>query len=196
MIRLFTALEVPNTVSLRLQMLQSGLRGARWISPENFHITLRYMGDVPEDTAHEIDQALDQISQDWTDHDPVEITLEGLGQFGHAKPHAVWAGVKPNKALLALQAKQEMAMQRIGLAPETRKYTPHVTLARLTRSETSPGEVMQYIEQNNLVAVEPFTPTRFVLFSSRTSRGGGPYVAERTYDLSLDLEEMFEEADE
>ena len=179
MIRLFIALEVPSSVSLRLQMLQAGLRGARWISPENFHITLRFIGDVPEDAAHEIDAALSLMNEE-----TFLVELEGLGQFGHAKPHAVWAGVKPSPALLALQARQETVMQRIGLTPEPRKYTPHVTVARLSRRTTSPCEVMQYIEHNNLFAVPPFEAARFVLFSSRASRGGGPYVVERTYDLN------------
>ncbi|MEQ9519204.1 MAG: RNA 2',3'-cyclic phosphodiesterase [Parvibaculum sp.] len=187
MIRLFTALEIPDPVSLRLQMLQSGLRGARWISPENFHITLRFIGDVPEDVANEIDDALAKINDA-----PFDIELEGIGQFGHAKPHAVWAAVKPTPALTALQARQEMILQRAGLAPETRKYTPHVTLARLTRSATSPGEVMQYIEHNNLFSAQPFEAARFVLFSSRASRGGGPYVAERTYDLNSVFHEACE----
>ena len=94
MIRLFTALEVPASAAERLCTLQSGLRGARWISPENFHITLRFIGDVSEDTAFEIDEALMQIEAA-----PFDLQLDGLGSFGHSKPHALWAGVAESETL-------------------------------------------------------------------------------------------------
>ncbi|MEQ9146003.1 MAG: RNA 2',3'-cyclic phosphodiesterase [Parvibaculaceae bacterium] len=178
MIRLFTALEVPADAADRLRTLQSGLRGARWIDPENFHITLRFIGDVPEDTACEIDEALSHIHAS-----PFDLSLQGVGQFGNTRPHAVWAGVSDTQPLRALQARHETAMQKIGLRPEPRKYTPHVTVARLNKRSTSAGDVMHYIEQHNLFMSLPFRVTRFVLFSARSSRGGGPYIAERTYPL-------------
>jgi RNA 2',3'-cyclic 3'-phosphodiesterase len=178
MIRLFTALEIPTSAAERLCTLQSGLQNARWISPENFHITLRFIGDVSEDTAFEVDEALSQIHAQ-----PFDLHLDGLGSFGHSKPHALWAGVAESEPLRALQARQEVAMQKLGLAPEPRKYTPHVTLARLNKRATNAGDVMRYIEHRNLFSTLPFEMTRFVLFSARNSKGGGPYVAERTYDL-------------
>lgn len=178
MIRLFTGLEIPASAAQRLSLLQAGLQGARWIDPENFHITLRFIGDVPEDTACEIDEALSHIYED-----PFDLKLHGIGQFGHDKPHAVWAGVAESAPLKALQAHQEIALQRLGLRPEPRKYTPHVTVARLHKRTTSPSDVMHYIEHNNLFASEPFEITRFVLFSARSSKGGGPYVVERVYPL-------------
>lgn len=178
MIRLFTGLEIPPSAAQRLSLLQAGLQGARWIDPENFHITLRFIGDVPEDTASEVDEALSHIYED-----PFSLELHGIGQFGHDKPHAVWAGVAESAPLRALQAHQEIALQRLGLRPEPRKYTPHVTVARLNKRNTSPSDVMHYIEHNNLFASKPFEITRFVLFSARSSKGGGPYVVERSYPL-------------
>lgn len=178
MIRLFTALEIPKTPSGRLQSLQSGLSGARWIEPESFHITLRFIGDVAEDTAVEIDETLSRLQAE-----PFDIELRGLGQFGNNRPRAVWARIEESAPLLALQAHQETALQKIGLPPETRKFTPHITLARLNGHRTNTTGVMQYIEQYNLFHEPPFTVTRFVLFSARGGRGGGPYIAERTYPL-------------
>jgi len=178
MIRLFTGLEIPPSAAQRLSLLQAGLQGARWIDPDNFHITLRFIGDVPEDTASEIDEALSHIHED-----PFDLELQGIGQFGHDKPHAVWAGVAECAPLRALQVHQEIALQRLGLRPEPRKYTPHVTVARLNKRTTSPSDVMHYIEHNNLFASEPFNVSRVVLFSARSSKGGGPYVVERTYPL-------------
>jgi len=181
MIRLFTALEIPTTTAGRLQSLQSGLQSARWIEPESFHITLRFIGEVSEDTASEVDEALSSVQAD-----PFEVELCGLGQFGNKRPRAVWAGLIDTPSLLALQAHLETVLKKIGLTPESRKYMPHVTLARLNNRKTSGGDVTQYIEQNNLFHEPAFLVTQFVLFSARTGRGGGPYIAERTYPLASD----------
>ncbi|MFT6489705.1 MAG: 2'-5' RNA ligase [Parvibaculaceae bacterium] len=178
MIRLFTALEIPAPQADRISMLQSGLRGARWISRDFLHITLRYMGEVDERMAWDIDRALSEIHMP-----PVDISLEGIGQFGNKRPHSVWLGVNETPELLTLQARQEQAMQKIGLPAERRKYTPHVTLGRLKRGQTEPSEVMRYIEANNLFFAPAFKAPRFVLMSSKLSQGGGPYITEREYPL-------------
>ncbi len=174
MIRLFTALEIPDEIAERLTGLQRGIEGARWIERESFHITLRFMGDVPENIADDIDHELSQIP-----FKPFELSLEGVGAFGGAEPHAVYASVKPNETLSILQGRHESAMRRVGLKPEPRKFTPHVTLARLRHVD--PGEVYHFIAANNLFATPAFEVTGFTLFSARSSVGGGPYVAERDY---------------
>lgn len=179
MIRLFTALEIPAPQADRIAMLQSGLRGIRWISRDYLHITLRYIGEVDERMAWDIDRALSDIHLD-----PIDISLEGVGQFGNKHPHSVWLGVNETPELLHLQARQEHAMQKMGLPAEGRKYTPHVTLGRLKRGTTEPTEVMRYIEANNLFFAPSFQAARFVLMSSKLSQGGGPYITEREYALT------------
>ena len=179
MIRLFTALEIPAPQAERIAMLQSGLRGVRWISRDYLHITLRYIGEVDESMAWDIDRALSDIHLD-----PIDISLEGVGQFGNKRPHSVWLGVNETPELLHLQSRQETAMQKIGLPAEGRKYTPHVTLGRLTRGATEPSDVMRYIEANNLFFAPSFKAARFVLMSSKLSQGGGPYITERDYSLT------------
>lgn len=174
MIRLFTALEIPYDIARRLEALQSGIEHARWIERENFHITLRFIGDIAENVAADVDEALADIP-----FEPFELELEGVGEFGGAKPHALWAGVKLTEPLKRLQARHESAMRRVGLEPDRRKYTPHVTLARLRAIEAP--EVYRFIAANNLFATPKFKVTRTVLFSARASTGGGPYVAERFY---------------
>jgi 2'-5' RNA ligase len=72
-------------------------------------------------------------------------------------------------------------MQRIGLPPEGRKYTPHVTLARLRNG--SARDIAEYLTLRGGFAAGPFEVDRFVLFSSRDSVGGGPYVVEEVFDL-------------
>ena len=176
MIRLFTALEIPDEVADRLIQLQTGLHGARWIEREAFHITLRFIGEVAEDVAADIDKALEEEGA----ADAFELHLSGVGQFGNKHPHALWAGVAPNPALSALQTAHERLMRKTGLAPETRTYKPHVTLARLKNIEPEP--VWRYIETNNLFESLPFKVWRVGLFSARL-KGGGPYRLERVYPV-------------
>lgn len=175
--RLFTGLEIPSETGLMLSMLRGGLRGARWIDPENYHITLRFIGDIDDRTADEVANALDKIRRR-----PIEIRLTGLGSFGNGKPHAVWARVEPSAELSELQAEQERLFQRLSLPPERRKYIPHVTIARC-RTSTNADVAKWLAERGNFQAM-PFTAGRFVLFSAKSSVGGGPYLVEEAYPLA------------
>ena len=174
--RLFTALEIPRDAALSLSLLRGGLPGARWIDVENYHLTLRFIGDVEGHVADEVANALDRV------HRPAfSLTLSGVGAFGQKKPHAVWAGVAPSPDLNALQAEVERICQRLGVPTDPRKFTPHVTLARLRNS--SPLEVAHYLSARGNFSAMPFRVGRFVLMSSRDSVGGGPYVVEEAWPL-------------
>ena len=175
--RLFTALELPAEIAQSLSMMRGGLPGARWIDVENYHITLRFIGDIDERTADEIADSLAQVARRG-----FELALDGLGAFGSRRPHAIYAGVRNSSALRDLQAEQERLLQRIGLPPERRKFTPHVTLARLRGS--GEADVATYLAFRGGYRTEPFPVGRFVLLSSRDSRGGGPYLVEEAYPLA------------
>jgi RNA 2',3'-cyclic 3'-phosphodiesterase len=177
--RLFTGLEIPPAVAGSLSGLRGGLPGARWIDPENYHLTLRFIGDVDDVVAHEVASMLGRVRRQ-----PFEIRLEDLRSFGGRKPRAVVAAVAPAPALMELQAEHERLMQRVGLEPEGRKFSPHITLARLR--ESSSRQVADYLAVRALFRSPPFTVARFVLFSSRASIGGGPYVVEAAYPLTDD----------
>jgi len=174
--RLFTAIEIPADVAQTLSFLRGGLPGARWIDSENYHITLRFIGDVDVTVAHDVASMLDRVSRA-----AFELRLDGVSSFGGKKPRAVVANVAPSQALMDLQAEHERLMQRVGLAPEGRKYTPHVTLARLRTS--SSRQVADYLSDRGSFRSAPFRAERFVLYSSRDSVGGGPYVVEAAYPL-------------
>ena len=177
MIRLFVALEIPESIRSRLALLEGGVPGARWASEEQMHLTLRFIGEVDENVAHDIDDALAGIRAPG-----FSLELAGVGEFGGKKPHALWAGVRPNEALLHLRRKIETALQRIGLPAEERKFAAHVTLARM---RSAPHEkVMQFLTHHALFASGPFPVNRFVLFSSQLGSGGSVYHAERTYPLT------------
>jgi 2'-5' RNA ligase len=175
--RLFTGLEVPTHIRQSLSILRGGLPGARWVDPENYHLTLRFIGDVDDTIAHEVAHMLGQVKRA-----RFELRLDGLASFGGRRPRAVIATAATTQALIELQYEHERLMQRVGLEPEGRKYTPHITLARLR--DSSSRQVADYLAARGPFRTLPFQVSQFVLFSSRASVGGGPYVVEAAYPLA------------
>ena len=176
MSRLFSAIEIPANIAQRLSMLRSGVTGARWIDPENYHLTLRFIGDVDGPTARDFAQALHEIEMP-----PFMLRLDGLGSFGGRKPGTIFAQPAPSEPLEALRRAHDRAAREAGIPPEGRNYMPHVTLARLRG--TRADNVARYLESHGFIQTEPFEVERFVLYSSRASVGGGPYVVEGEFPL-------------
>jgi 2'-5' RNA ligase len=172
--RLFTGIEIPPETAGDLAEMRGGIFGAHWMEPANYHVTLRFIGDVDARTADEIADMLDEIETK-----PMKIAFERLDWFGGDKPRAIVARIKADPALLHLQATHERRIRRLGLPPETRNFTPHVTLARLRR--TSPIAVADYLHSRSNLKAAPFEASRFVLYSARDSVGGGPYLVEAAY---------------
>lgn len=174
--RLFTAVEIAPDAALSLSFLRGGLPAARWIDPENYHLTLRFIGDVDARTADEIVAALDRIERQ-----PFRIALRGLDAFGTKKPHSIYAGVEPCAELDALQGEIDRRLRRLGLAADARKFVPHVTLARLRNPKAE--DVARYLSARGDFRTPSFPISRFALFSSKDSVGGGPYVLEEAFAL-------------
>ena len=175
--RLFTGLELPADLRKRLEMLQSGFDTIRWVEPADFHITLRFIGDVPPSTADAICEALD--SRTW----PRPTVVPGeLRTFGHAKPSSLYLAIREDAALSRLAAGHDRLMQRLGLPADGRRFTPHITLGRF-RGGTRPEMVAQWLAANGAPFALPFRPERFVLYSARESTGGGPYRMEESWPL-------------
>ena len=175
--RLFTGLEIPPAIAAELSLLRGGVPGARWIEPEDYHITLRFIGDIEPRIASEADETLSEIRRA-----SFQVAIDALSWFGADKPRAIIATVKATAAIVELQAEHERRLRRIGVAPEPRKFTPHVTIARLR--STSPHAVGDYLSARGYFPSLQFAATRFVLFSARDSVGGGPYVVEAAYPLA------------
>jgi 2'-5' RNA ligase len=175
--RLFTGVEIPAEIAERLALLRGGLAGARWIDRENYHMTLRFIGDVDMVAAEAVAEGLSRVRRR-----PFGIRFTGVGALGTRKPHTVVATVEPSASLIELQAEHERILRRVGLPPEGRKFTPHVTLARLRHG--SDRDLAEYLSLRGGFAAGPFEVGRFVLFSSRDTIGGGPYVVEEAYELA------------
>jgi len=175
--RLFVGLDLPWPVRERLALLSGGIPGARWIPAENFHITLRFIGEVPAHKAEELDLALAALKARG-----FSISLTGVGTFEKAgRPVALWVGVERDARLDLLQSKIEIACQRTGLEPERRRFTPHVTLARLDNAVES--KLASFVQANNLFRSEPVPIGHFTLFSSRLGKEASVYTPEVEYAL-------------
>jgi len=174
--RLFTGIEIPDELRRLLAQLRGGLQGARWADPDDYHLTLRFVGDIDLRTANDIAEMLARVRRP-----SFPLTIEGLGTFGGRKPNAIIAQLAPSRALAELQAEHERLIQRLGLPAEQRKFHPHVTLARLRG--TTVGEAAEYLALRGGFTAGPFPVGEFVLFSARDSVGGGPYLVEEAYPL-------------
>jgi 2'-5' RNA ligase len=177
MIRLFAAIAVPEDIGRGLVRRQQGIPRARWRTPEQMHITLRFFGDIPETVAADLDVELGGVSGP-----PLDLNLGGVGAFGEgADVRAVWAGVCDSAPLRRLAGRCEAAARRAGLKPERRPFRPHVTLAYLKRAD--PARVAAWIQGHNLLKSPPFRATWFGLYSSWSSPEGSRYDLEREYPL-------------
>lgn len=176
MIRLFVALPLPEAVRGRLAALGAGVPNARWVSEGNMHLTLRFIGEVDETTAEEIHDHLTGVRGPRFD-----LRISGCGAFGdRQRVHTLWAGVEREPALVHLRDKVESAVVRAGRTPEGRRYSPHITLARL---RDAPAErVQRFVQAHNLLN-EVMPIDRFVLFSSRLGHGEPVYAAVAEYPL-------------
>jgi RNA 2',3'-cyclic 3'-phosphodiesterase len=175
--RLFVGLDLPWSLRERLALLSGGIPGARWVPAENFHITLRFIGEVAAHQAEEIDLALASLRARG-----FSLSLTGVGTFDKAgRPIALWVGVERNPQLDLLQSKIETACQRVGLEPERRRFAPHVTLARLDNAVQA--KLAAFVQANNLFRAEPVPVEHFTLFSSRLGKEASVYTAEVEYAL-------------
>lgn len=177
MIRLFVGLELPDGIRARLAGLGGGVPGARWIPSENYHVTLRFIGEVDEGRAEDIDAILSRVRA------PVfDMRIAGVGAFGrNHQVHTLWAGIADAPEIKQLHDKIDRAVMRAGLPPDRRKFMPHVTLARLHAAPVD--RVEGFKAHNALFSAGPFRVDSFVLFSSLLSRNGAIYRPEAEYPL-------------
>lgn len=176
-LRLFIAIPVPAEISERLMTFKTDVPGASWRLAEHFHLTLRFIGEIDEAIARDIDHELGQIVAA-----PFQMALAGAGSFGGREPTALWAGVDAPPDLARLSAACERAVQRAGLPAEGRKYKPHVTLAYC--HGTMDVDVAAFLQDATAFRTDRFWVDHFCMYSSRSTRGGSRYVEEAVYPLT------------
>jgi RNA 2',3'-cyclic 3'-phosphodiesterase len=177
MFRLFVGIPLPSTIRARLAGLCSGVPGARWVAPENMHITLRFIGTVGGGDAEDIHERLSRVQSP-----AFALTLAHVGCFESGrKVHSLWVGVNREPYLIRLADKVDSAIVRAGIVPERRKFKPHVTLARF-RTGTSP-RIGTFIERNYPFTTVPFPVDHFTLFRSFLGGEGAHYKSLADYPL-------------
>jgi len=179
MIRLFVAFPIPEDLNGIISSVTSGLAGARWVKPESYHLTLRFVGSIDHDIADDLDLALSRI-----DVPPMELKIDGLGFFQKRElVNNLHIRIKKTEELERLQKKIEAVCVRLGLKAEERKFTPHITLARLKGIATE--NIEDFIAERNLGEGISFIADSFILYSSYLSGEGAVYTAEVEYGLKV-----------
>jgi len=179
MIRAFIAIPTPEPIRAQLSVVQFLLPIARPVPPESFHLTLAFLGNQSEDRLEDLHHALDGISAP-----AFSLQIDGLGVFGGDKPRSVHATIKPEPALNRLQGKIARAVDEAGLAPETRRFTPHVTLGRFAPGEGSASALAQAIGQIGALTCPPFTVDHFALMRSLLRPDGAVHDELARYPLA------------
>lgn len=178
MLRLFVALPVPPEAGARLLGVRAGIPGARWIEPANLHLTLRFLGEVGEDAAADAAEALAEAKAA-----PVPVRVSGHQVFRRGNvPRMIVALVELAPELDRLKRKVDRLIDPVAPELRRRRYTPHVTLARMgkgARETRLPG----FLESAAGADLPSWTADSFVLYSSHLGREGASYVAEETYPL-------------
>ncbi|MBX7541713.1 RNA 2',3'-cyclic phosphodiesterase [Qipengyuania sphaerica] len=172
--RLFFGIKPPRPIRAALLDIMQEVDNARWQDDGQLHLTLRYIGEVDAHTADDIAEAATKL-----DFDPFELTIASTGIFERkSTPTTLWAGVAPSPGLTRLQAKIERLCQRCGIPAETRKFTPHITLARLN---SSAGPVGPFLARHAGLHLGPWQVEDYILYESTLRQQGSLYEPIVTY---------------
>ncbi len=175
MIRVFTAIRLPEDIKRSLTLLKGNLRGAKWVSQENLHITLRFIGEVTEKDLQGIKEELRNIS-----FYPFKLKLKDLGHFSaKSTPRVLWVGVDPKEEILELKERIDTGLLNLNIPRDKKKYVPHVTLARFKGSNFE--EVAQYLQAGLGFFTREFELNEMVLFSSKTKEDEPQYSIEEIF---------------
>ncbi len=177
MLRLFIALDLPETVKQQLLSLRRYMPGARWQSFEQMHVTINFIGDVNNSLLTEIKQRLTSVRAK-----PLELAINGVDYFGSSRqPSILFAKVVPNPELKKLSRLINNAYSEIGITTERQKFKPHITLARL--KQTPYQSVGEFIQLEALFKIDRFMVDNFHLFSSKLHPEGSQYFIEESFPL-------------
>ncbi len=179
MYRLFVAIPLPGKIRRQLAGLAHGLPGARWVPEEQFHLTLRFIGEVDGAMFRDITAALATVRAP-----AFSLKVKGVGCFGGRKgARVLWAGVEADDTLYLLQRRIESVLAHTGVEPERRRFSPHITLARF-RTPPPRERLGRFVAGNNLFASDVTTIQAFRLYSSFLSPKGATHRVEAEYPLA------------
>ncbi len=177
-VRLFIAVDLPETVRILLEPLfQQKISGAKWVPFEQVHLTLRFIGEVEEKIFQEIKNTLSSIQAE-----PFETALQGMGTFPDSRhPRVLWVGLEAPPQLYALQNQVEATLRALGIEPEARPFSPHITLARLKFPDVR--QITNFLDHNKDFKSESWLVKEFHLYSSQLTPKGAIHKVEETYEI-------------
>lgn len=175
--RLFVAIEIPDDLKKMLGSLRTDIHGARWLTVDQIHLTLAFLGEVDEVSVERLTGKLSRIQGH-----AFEIRFSRTGCFpDRRRPRVLWIGLNPEPYLNDLAAKVREAVLACGIPQEERPFSPHITLARLKHLPS--GEFDAFFDQNSKVELPPFSVREFILFQSRLTQQGALHIPIRTFQL-------------
>jgi RNA 2',3'-cyclic 3'-phosphodiesterase len=185
-VRLFVALEIPSAVRENLAALVRELRAlapqAKWVRTENLHVTLKFIGEVPEVELAAIRSALGGVRSNL----PVTLDFRGLGFFPNEKhPRVFWAGIEASANLKALAADIEDAAEKIGVPREKRPFSPHLTLARFESPKPS-DPFRAAISKNAARECGSLRASQFLLIESKLKPAGAEYTTLESFSFAAE----------
>ncbi len=178
MTRTFIAIDPGEITFGGLARLQSSLLVGRAMAVETFHLTLAFLGDQGDDALEAVHEALSAVRAT-----PFSLAISGLGTFGGNQPHTLWAGAAVEPGLLALQKSVVSAVRRAGVDLPSRRFVPHVTLARFRGQEGAAPDLARFIAANATVRLPPEPVTGFALYASTLRPGGARHEVLAQYPL-------------
>jgi len=184
--RLFTAIDLPPNVLLRLERLQSALRPEaliKWSPLDNLHITTKFIGEWPDTRLEELSDTLQKVAQ----RVPFELELKDLGWFPNERsPRVLWVGIRREKALRDLAQETEECLFTLGIAKEDRPFTPHLTLARV-KSPVPLDGLRAKVHEMRSTELGVFAASQFSLFRSDPGSNSSIYRKLRIYNFESAL---------
>ena len=175
--RLFVALALPDRVLAQLTALGKEFPGLKWTPPENLHLTLRFIGNLPEERVAAVQTALRAVKAA-----PFSLRLNGLGLFARPRRSILWAGLEPCPELLELKDRIDaMLALHAALAPEGGRFSPHITLSRL--KDVPQAALRERVKAVGKALTGSFSACSFTLFRSRLASGGAVHTLEAVYAL-------------
>lgn len=174
-VRLFVGLDLPPEVIQALETFQNRLRPLAklsWSPTANLHVTTKFIGEWPQDRVDELNQSLRGLGP----REPVTLRVGGLGFYPNARgPRVFWAGIDAPPGLHELARQTDQALAALGVEPESRPFSPHLTLARI-RTQVPLNRLAAEIERHGEIDFGQFTADRFFLYLSQRGSGGSVYT--------------------
>jgi len=179
--RIFIAIDLPDNIRHGLTGLGGSLPRVRTVPPDQLHLTLKFIGEVEGGKLLDIKECLQETAQK---NKKFAIRLKEVGVFPpRSTPRVLWAGVKPKEPVAILRNQIESTLKKIGIPGEKRKFSPHITLARLKNCPIH--RLQQFLVANSFLESPEFCVNGFSLYSSRLTTKGAIHTLLQRYEFPV-----------